>query len=557
MPSSRTPSGPAVRRRAVLRAGATLTGVGVATGAGLFGVRTAAAGGQPFAPFAHGVASGDPLPDAVIIWTRVTPAADATPGSGRGPAVTVRWEVAADSGFSNVVRAGSASATAASDHTVKVDVTGLSPDTGYHYRFEVDGVVSDVGATRTAPALDADIDSLRFGVVSCTNWEAGYFGAYRHLAQRNDLFAIIHLGDYLYEYGHGEYGAGTGVVRAHEPAHQIVTLADYRIRHAQYKTDPDLAALHAKMPWIVTWDDHEVADDAYAGGSGDHDPATQGAWQDRRAAAMQAYFEWMPVRSAGSQSEPRLYRRFQFGTLAELSMLDLRTCRDRQVSITSREAASPDRSITGAEQMDWLRKGLVSSDAQWKLVGNPVMITPVVFPPLEPRTTAALTELLGVPSSGIPYNVDQWDGYTADRTRLFDALIENDVRNTVFITGDIHSSWACDLPVNPAAYPGTPIVGTELVVPSVTSNNIDDILGTPPRTATLAAEEAIRATNHHIRYTELDSHGYAVLAIDRQATQMDWFFLDDRTNPATGVHRAVGYRTAANGGHVEVAHPLP
>lgn len=530
-----------------------MAGVGTSASGVVAGARPSPRGDT----FAHGIASGDPLPDAVIIWTRVTPEPGATPGSGRGPAVTVRWEMATDRAFSNVVRSGTANATPATDHTVKVDVSGLTPGTAYHYRFVLDGELSDIGDTRTAPALDADVDSLRFGVVSCANWEAGYFGAYRHLGERDDLFAIIHLGDYLYEYGTGEYGAGSGTVRAHDPVHEIVTLADYRIRHAQYKTDPDLAALHAQLPWIITWDDHESANDAYAHGAENHEPATEGSWHDRRAAAMQAYLEWMPVRAAGTESQPHLYRRFQFGTLVELSMLDLRSYRSKQVSMTSRAVDSTARSITGAEQMDWLRKGLVSADAQWKLIGNPVMITPCVFPPLEPRTTAAVTELLGVPAGGVPYNVDQWDGYTADRQRLFDALIESDVRNTVFITGDIHSSWACDLPIDPADYPRSPSVGAELVVPSVTSSNVDDLAGVPPRTISVAAEDAFRAANHHIRYVELDSHGYAVLAVDRHATQMDWFFLDDPTDPVTNVHRAVGYRTTADGGRVHVAPPLP
>ncbi|MFD4367673.1 alkaline phosphatase D family protein [Rhodococcus sp. NPDC058521] len=547
-----------VPRRTVLRASATVAGVGITAGAGTFAAATAGAQPAGRTPrFVHGVASGDPLPDAVILWTRVSPTLDATPGSGVGPTVTVAWEVATDASFANVVRSGSVEASAASDHTVKIDATGLSPSTRYHYRFVSETQTSPTGITHTAPAADADLDRLRFGVVSCSNWEAGYFGAYRHLAARGDLDAVIHLGDYIYEYGTGEFAAGSKVIRAHEPTHDIVTLSDYRQRHAQYKTDPDLAALHAKLPWIVTWDDHETANDAYDGGAENHDPATQGAWQERRAAGMQAYLEWMPVRAGGTMSEPRLYRRLQFGNLMELSMLDLRSYRSRQVSPASREADAFERSITGPQQMDWLRKGLVSADATWKVVGNPVMITPCLFPPLEPQTTAAVTEMLGVPAGGLPYNADQWDGYTADRRTLFDALHGSDVRNAVFITGDIHSSWAADLPVDPANYPASPTVGTELVVPSVTSDNVDDIVGAPPRTIAVAAEEAFRAANHHIKYVELDSHGYAVLEVNRQAAQMDWFYLDDRTNPATGVRRAVGYRVVADGGRVEIAPPLP
>ncbi|MCD2152703.1 alkaline phosphatase D family protein [Rhodococcus cerastii] len=533
-----------ISRRGLLQGSAALAG---AVGLGVASASHAGAevpGGSP--GFAHGVASGDPLPDAVIIWTRITPTADATPGSGVGAAVTLNWQVATDEGFASVVASGSVAASAESDHTAKVDVTGLDSSTTYWYRFTAGSAVSPVGRTRTAPSNSADLDRLRFGVVSCSNWEAGYFGAYRHLAFREDLDAIIHLGDYIYEYGQGEYGARNGSVRLHEPAHEIISLADYRIRHAQYKTDPDLAALHLKLPFITTWDDHESADNAYRDGAENHTPGIEGDWADRKANSAKAYFEWMPVRPSGSGSSVQLYRRFRFGNLAEISMLDLRTYRDEQP--TMKQVDDPSRTITGRAQMDWLTSGIVTSPTQWKIVGNPVMITPCVFPPLEPATTAALTELVGVPQAGVPYNTDQWDGYTADRTRLFDAITSNGVDNTVFITGDIHTSWACDLPTNAANYPGGPTVGAEFVVPSVTSPNIDDMLKVPPRTVTVAAEEAFKAVNRHVRYVELDSHGYGVFEIAREGTQMDWYYVDDLTNPQSNAHYAVSYRLPTGAG---------
>ncbi|MEV0945736.1 alkaline phosphatase D family protein [Rhodococcus sp. NPDC049939] len=530
-----------VSRRGMLRGSMVLAGVGLATAtAGRVSAQAVTPG------FVHGVASGDPLPDRVIIWTRITPSADALPGSGVGQRISVSWQVAADPDFTNVVRGGTANTGPDTDHTVKVDVTGLRPDTGYFYRFAALGQTSATGRTRTAPATDADLSRLRFGVVSCSNWEAGYFASYRHLAERDDLDAIVHLGDYLYEYGHGVYGGPNGPVRLHDPAHEIVSLADYRIRHAQYKTDPDLMALHARVPFIATWDDHESADNAYMGGADNHDPAAEGEWGARKAASMQAYFEWMPVRVDGTGGDAALYRRFQFGDLAELSMLDLRSYRDVQASAGAgwRNTDSPDRTITGREQMDWLTSGIVTSSAQWKLVGNPVMIAPWVFPPLDTRTMGAITEAVGLPEAGIPYNTDQWDGYTADRRRLFDAISSNGVRNTVFLTGDIHTSWACDLPVNAADYPGAGTVGTEFIVPSVTSSNIDDILGVPPRTATLAAEEAIKSTNRHMRYVELDSHGFGVFEVNRQGAQMDWFYITDPRDPYATVRHAASYRVA-------------
>jgi len=538
-----TPFVPRPSRRTLLRSGAVLAGAAALAS-------TARAGSATPAVFGHGVASGDPLPDAVILWTRVTPGPEAVPGSGRGPDVEVTWEIARDHGFGQVVAAGSVTATAASDHTVKVDAGGLTPGTVYFYRFRAAGVVSPVGRTRTAPAPGAAVDRLRFGVVSCADWEGGFFSAYRHLAARGDLDAVVHLGDYLYEYAAGQFPvAGAAPARTHLPAHEIVSLADYRVRHAQYKTDPDLQALHAAVPWIVVWDDHEAANDAWAGGAENHDPRTEGDWASRKAASVRAYDEWMPVRmNAG-----RLYRRLRFGDLAELSMLDLRSYRSEQARFGARAADDPARTMTGPEQMDWLTSGLATSPTRWQLVGNSVMFAPVLLPPLDPRTTGALTELTGVPAAGVAFNYDQWDGYGADRRRLLDAITRAGLRNVVFLTGDIHTSWAMDIPVDAAAYPAAGTVATEFVVPSVTSANIDELLGIPPRGASTVLESTLLATNHHIRFVELDSHGYGVLEVTPEAAQMDWFFVTDRRDPAAGSRRVAGYRVAAGTARVEPA----
>lgn len=537
-------------RRTLLKGGAVAATV-TALGAG----RAAAAGSV----FRHGVASGDPLPSGVIIWTRVTVADDAVPGSGVGAAAGVRWEVATDEGFGAISASGNAMATADSDHTVKVDVAGLAPGSDYFYRFTALGETSPTGRTRTAPADSATPDRLRFGVVSCANWEAGYFGAYRHLANRSDLDAIVHLGDYIYEYGRGEYGGRSGTVRPHDPANEIVTLADYRIRHGQYKTDPDLTALHAKLPFICTWDDHESADNSWSGGSSKHDPAVSGPWSARRAASARAYLEWMPVRAASSGADVQIYRRLRFGTLAELSMLDLRSYRDREATPGAgwREVDNPARTITGKAQMDWLTAGLASAPVRWKLVGNSVMIAPLVFPPLEPATTAAFTSVLGIPSGGIPANGDQWDGYTADRQRLFRAITDQQVSDVVFLTGDIHSSWAADLPVDAANYPGGPTVGAEFVVPSITSSSIGDYLKSPPRTASIPVEESLKDINHHLRYVEVESHGFGVLEVNPEQTQMDWFYLVDIADPNTPLRHGASYAVRPGGRLEPRPTPLP
>ncbi|MFI5718829.1 alkaline phosphatase D family protein [Nocardia sp. NPDC051750] len=521
------PSGPStLSRRVLLRAGATAAASGVLAA-------PVARAGVPV--FGHGVASGDPLPDGVIIWTRVTVNPAAVPGSGAGGPATVHWEVAADDRFATIVTAGETTADAQGDHTVKVDVRGLAPARDYYYRFAALGETSPVGRTRTAPDASAAPGRLRFGVVSCSNWEAGWFAAYRHLAARDDLDAVVHLGDYLYEGAAGSFDGRAGSVRRHEPTHEIVSLADYRIRHAQYKTDPDLRALHSQVPFICTWDDHESANNAWSGGAEEHDPATEGDWSARRAASVRAYLEWMPVRPDGTAAAPRIYRRLRFGTLAELSMLDLRSYRDAQPDLGSRRADDPSRTLTGAPQMEWLTAGLVSSSARWQLVGNSVMIAPLAFPPLDPATTAAVTEVLGIPREGVAPNADQWDGYTADRRRLLTALADRNLSNVVYLTGDIHSSWAADVPVEAAAYPGGRTAGAEFVVPSVTSAGIGDLLPGPPRTAAVALEKSVGAVNPHIHYAELDSHGYGVVDIDADRVAMQWHYVVDVTDPATGI----------------------
>ncbi|MFR9750219.1 alkaline phosphatase D family protein [Nocardia sp. 004] len=529
-------------RRALLQGSAAAVAATAVLGTGQ-------AGAVPLV-FRHGVASGDPLPDGVILWTRVTVSDEATPGSGLGDPAAVRWEVATDERFASITASGNTTATADADHTVKIDVSGLAPAVEYFYRFHTLGQTSPVGRTTTAPAAEQSPDRLRFGVVSCANWEAGYFSAYRHLADRGDLDAIVHLGDYLYEYGNGEYGGRAGTVRPHEPATETISLADYRIRHAQYKTDPDLLGLHATVPFICTWDDHESADNSWSGGANNHNPFTEGSWPGRRAASAQAYLEWMPVRAAGSGSgaEVQLYRRLRFGTLAELSMLDLRSYRDHEATPGAgwRVADDPARTITGKAQMEWLTAGLASAPVRWKLVGNSVMIAPLVFPPLEPTTTAAITGTMGIPRSGLSVNGDQWDGYTADRTRLFRTITEQQISDVVFLTGDIHSSWAADLPVEAAHYPGGETVGTEFVVPSVTSSSLGDILGA----STAPIAESVKTVNRHMRYAELDSHGYGVLEVTAEHVQMDWYYVLNVTDPNSAVRHGASF-AARSGGRLE------
>ncbi|MFE5947950.1 alkaline phosphatase D family protein [Streptomyces sp. NPDC056480] len=491
--------------------------------------------------FLHGVASGDPLPDGVMLWTRVTPTLDATPGSGRGQSAVVEWIVATDPQLANIVASGSVHTGPDLDHTVKADVRGLNPATSYWFRFRLNDEESPIGRTRTAPAAQAAVGRLRLGIVSCANWEAGYFSPYRHLEKRGDLDAVLFLGDYIYEYATGDYAARDIVVRPHQPAHETVSLADYRLRHGTYKTDPDLQRLHASVPAIAIWDDHEFANNATSDGAENHQPSTEGPWSNRMAAAKKAYFEWMPVRQSVTGST---YRWLRYGKLADIALLDLRSYRSAAGGWgPGSDVDAYDRTITGSTQMEWLKSGLAKSDTMWRLVANSVMISPVQFLSLPAYLLRPLAKLLGLPQEGLAVNTDQWDGFTADRRQLLEHLERARIRNTVFLTGDIHSAWANDVPSEAATYPFSDSVATEFVVTSVTSDNIDDILKVAPHTVSLVGAAALRAANRHLKWIDLDSHGFGVLDVTAERAQMDYYAVSDRTDPDATAAWVRSYRT--------------
>lgn len=546
-------------------AGAALTTLpGPGTGAADAATALTPAARRGLQHFRHGVASGDPLPTKVLLWTRVTPTAASTPGSGKGPRATVTWEVSTRKDFRTVVRRGTFVTGPSRDHTVKLDVDGLKPSTWYYYRFGYAGTRSRTGRTRTAPAAESTPRNLRFGVVSCANWQAGWFAAYRGIAARDDLHAVVHLGDYLYEYGPGQYGYGSDDVdiRVHDPKREMVSLEDYRRRHAQYKTDPDLQDAHAKFPWIVTWDDHEVTNDQYATGAENHQP-DEGSYLRRRARAHRAYDEWMPVRmntTAKLGDGDRLFRRLTFGRLAEISMLDLRTYRSQQVETTlpspvpsgNAEVSDPDRTITGKDQMRFLQRSLARPKPLWKVIGNPVMITPVTFAQLPHELLGQVNEMAGLlPEDGLPYNVDQWDGYTADRRRVLRFIEDRHIQNALFITGDIHSGWAAEVPYDTGNYPLGGVGAVEFVCTSVTSNNLKDITGTPAHTTSTAVEQTILANNRHIKYLNFDDHGFSVLDLTAKRAQMDWFVIGDRADKDTPITYSRSFLTQASTNRVE------
>ena len=490
--------------------------------------------------FGFGVASGDPIATAVIIWTRVTPSPDALPGSGRGAAVPVRWEVAADRAFRHIVKRGSVAATSARDHTVHVDVTGLRPYTRYYYRFHALSRTSAVGATQTAPDVVGQTRALRFGVVSCSNYTGGFFSPYRHLAARTDLDFVLCLGDYLYEYGNDADRYGPSELagkREHEPAVEMVSLQDYRRRHALYKTDPDLQAAHRAFPWILTFDDHEVCDNTWSGGANNHQPDTEGSFATRKRLAYQAYLEWVPIRlpDQTGATGTRFWRRFTFGSLADLSVLETRQNRSEQVGSGDPTAISdPARHLPEPAQLSWLTRGL-KVPRTWHLVGNQVVLGQLRVP-ATPDLLGMLGQMLPglsspVPGDGYVFNTDQWDGYAADQDTLLRAM-STSAGDTVVLTGDIHSSWANDLPLDPGSYvPGvSPSTGTEFVCPSISSDGFYEI-AQRQQAGALALTTAVQAANRHIRFLQGQSHGFLVVDVTPARVHVDYLWIDSAVEP--------------------------
>lgn len=474
------------------------------------------------APFLHGVASGDPLADRVILWTRVTRGTGTAEGR-------VAWRIARDPDFERVVASGEAFARASRDYTVKVDAVGLAPDTTYYYRFEALGESSPIGRTRTLPV--GPTPRLRLGFCSCSNYARGFFNAYGRLAERADLAAVLHLGDYIYEYG--GWGAGSAVVRVPEPHREIVHLADYRMRHAHYRRDADLQEMHRQHPVIALWDDHELANNAWRGGAQNHQRG-EGSWRARRSAAVRAYLEWLPVR----ESDERYYRRFRFGDLADLLMLETRLRRDKQVADRSNRAAfrRRDRTLLGPKQESWLLDGIDRSardGVAWRVFGQQVVFAPM--PGEEGRVR----------------NPDSWDGYPVTRERIFDLWERRGIADNLVLTGDVHSSWAIEVPRDPRdrdAYDPTTGRGAhavEFVTPGISS---------PGPVAPAEADRAERRVldeNPNVRWVELASCGYSLLDLDHERVQCDWFHVDTVREPSRGERFAAGYRARRGSGRLE------
>ncbi|QQS27515.1 MAG: alkaline phosphatase D family protein [Sphingobacteriales bacterium] len=455
-----------------------------------------------YAPFYHGVASGDPLTDRVIIWTRITPQDD-------NP-IDVEWKMATDPEMTNIIQTGVFTTNAERDFTVKIDVTDLSPGSAYYYNFSALGVNSMTGRTRTVPV--GNVNKLRFAVASCSHYQHGYFNAYGRIADRTDLDAVIHLGDYIYEYGpSGDFSSS---IRQYEPEHEILSLEDYRTRHSLYKLDPDLRRAHQQHPFFTVWDDHEVANNAWLDGAENHD-AGEGDYQTRKTNAIQAYFEWMPIREPEPGQPRKIYRTIHYGDMADLFMLDTRLeGREEQIPFSDPETNNPDRTILGHEQAEWLLNELGSSTAKWKVFGNQVVFTTI--------NTLGLID-----------NNDMWDGYPAERLRFKNLIDSLGIKNFVVLTGDIHLGIAADITLDPTGSynpdTGEGAFGVEFVTTSITSANDEALPAGIP--VSLAETLALNA-NPHAKYINIPDHGYFVLDLDNTRAQADWYVIDTKLTPS-------------------------
>ncbi|MEO0501247.1 MAG: alkaline phosphatase D family protein [Pseudomonadota bacterium] len=528
MPSGpRSSSGHALHRRQVLAAAAG--GVAALTLPIASTARALAA--TLSRGFTHGVASGEPGPTSMLLWTRFV-------GPGEESSLTV--EVAEDADFGRIRTSGHATASIVTGHCAKASVAGLDPATWYFYRFRApDGTISPVGRTRTLPA--DGLDPFAMAVFSCSNMPFGFFNAYAHAARRDDIHLAVHLGDYLYEYPRGTYPAAEQAIAGREvdPATEIVTMDDYHRRYALYRSDPDLQRLHQVLPMISIWDDHEFTNDAWTGGAENHQPDTEGDWEARKATAMAAYRHWMPMSDAA-------YAAYEIGDLATLFRLDTRISgRDEQLDVAriAREAGSfeaglkrlaerdwrdPARTLLGQPQEDWLRGGLggsVADGKRWQVLAQQVVMGSALTPletsewidPAAPDLVKQRVQgALGMAKVGIPSNLDAWGGYPAARSRLLQDALAADA-NLVVLAGDSHNSWAFDLAEDGAA------AGVEFGVSSVTSPGFESFF---TRTDPAIVARAIETSSPELQWMDASRRGYGVVRLDADTARCDYTYID-------------------------------
>ncbi|ABI73423.1 alkaline phosphatase D family protein [Shewanella frigidimarina] len=542
--------------------------------------------------FLQGIASGDPAADAVILWTRVTPDVEGD--------ITVSWEVATDSGFSQLVTNGQMITNKNRDYTVKVDAVGLEAGQQYFYRFKAGETVSEMGQTRTLP--EGSVASVKLAVMSCANFPAGYFNVYEMAAQQNDLDAVVHLGDYLYEYARGEYASEHAVELGREvlPAGELFLLDDYRTRYSQYRSDASLQKLHAKVPFITVWDDHEVANDTWKDGAENHNDG-EGDFDQRKQAALQAYFEWLPIRPWSEGNHEEIYRSFNYGNLVDLHMLDTRVlARDKQLEYSQyidattgafnsstflADVTDTDRTLLGQTQLLWLQQTLLQSTAKWQVLGQQVLMGKMLMPAAiatlqmsipQFAELAGLAQLAGRAQAGdptltaeelaylqanqakltpeviallqlpaIPYNLDAWDGYAYEREVIL-ATAKSLQHNLVVIAGDTHNAWASDLTDS-----GGDIVGIEFATSSVSSPGLEYYLGLSDAEMP-ATEAAIVGLVADLKYANLKDRGYLLLTFTENEVRSDWQYVDTILDKTFVKLDARGYSATSTAGSPKV-----
>ena len=440
--------------------------------------------------------------------------------SADGAPAPVEWMMARDPKLRDVLASGSATAEAAHDHTVSIDVSGLEAGTTYFYRFTSDGESSPVGRTRTLPEQSGH---LRFAMVSCAKFNAGFFNAYARIAQRDDLAFLLHLGDYIYEASNTPpptQTPGADIGRPFDPLHECVTLADYRRRYAHYRLDPDVQRLHAAHPIIATVDDHEFADGAWREGADNHQPEW-GPWTERKAIAFQAKWEWVPGRLPDPADQTRVFRAISLAGLADLFVLDTRTRRDQPVAPPA--MYEPGRSALGSDQREWLLRGLEESTASWRLIANPSVMARTWDEELPEEVRPHLVKVkLLEPDGGGP-DFDQWDGYPEERQAVLGFLRDQKIKDVVVLSGDVHVSLALEM--DEQGDEGEPLA-VEVVTPSLTSQNLDDKMGWGLRTTSVEIERQIVDALPHWKWCDFDSHGYTVVDLTPERLRAEWWFVD-------------------------------
>lgn len=516
--------------------------------------------------FLHGVASGDPTTDALLLWTRI---------SAEAVEVPLEWQLSADKEFNQILRSGNTTTSASSDYTVKIDVQDLAAGTEYFYRFRAGTAYSPTGRGKTLP--EGDVSQVKLAVFSCSNYPAGYFHVYAAAALISDLDAAIHLGDYIYEYGAGGYASedAQAMDRVVQPATEILTLADYRQRYAQYRTDQALQQIHAAAPFIAVWDDHEITNDAWRDGAENHQ-SDEGDYTERKMAALRAYFEWMPIRPVIAGANETIYRQFEFGNLLNLLMLDTRIIgRDQQLQYASyidpasgqldaqrftADLTQSSRTILGAEQLQWLQDKLSQSPARWQMLGQQVLMGRMMLPGAvalqqlsitdfaelaalaqlagraqagdpsltadqlaylqanQQRLTPAVMTLLQLPA--MPYNLDAWDGYPAEREIILNTAAAAQ-KQLLVLAGDTHNSWANHLDLAD----GT-AVGVELATSSVTSPGLEQYINLPDRASAAATEQALEQLVQGLQYANLYDRGFMLLTVSPQQVSCQWQYVD-------------------------------